>query len=345
MQEQDEDLVQIIRQIREAMGRGATFDPRRLLEKIEILGPSIELSALRANICAEIVDTIGVGWDEWYGRVKAYKEREGHCRVPYSHIENSFKLGIWLANQRANAESIPAVRRQQLDDLGFVWDPFEADWEEGFGHLKAYKEREGHCRVPNGRVENNFKLGTWVANRRAKAQSISAMRRQQLDHLGFIWDPFEADWEAGFNHLKAYREREGDCRVPKDHVENAFALWRWVSKQRSNKKLSEERRRRLQELGFVWDAREASWEEGFSYLKAYKEREGHCRVPDHQEENGFRLGQWVGVQRTYTKSLSQERRRRLDELGFAWDVREADWEQGFNYLKAYKNVKDIAVSL
>src|SRR5262245_43709306 len=42
MQEQDEDLVQIIRELREAKGRGEIFDPQRLSEKIEVLGPSIE---------------------------------------------------------------------------------------------------------------------------------------------------------------------------------------------------------------------------------------------------------------------------------------------------------------
>jgi predicted helicase len=37
MQEQDEDLVQIIRELQEAKGRGEIFNPRRLLEKIEVL--------------------------------------------------------------------------------------------------------------------------------------------------------------------------------------------------------------------------------------------------------------------------------------------------------------------
>src|SRR5438132_14185703 len=69
MQEQDEDLVQIIRELQEAKGRGETFDPQRLMEKIEVLGPSIELSALRANICAEIVGVMGVSWHEMCGRL------------------------------------------------------------------------------------------------------------------------------------------------------------------------------------------------------------------------------------------------------------------------------------
>jgi len=94
-----------------------------------------------------------------------------------------------------------------------------------------------------------------------------------------------------------------------------------------------ERRQRLDELGFIWDPREAEWEEGFSYLKVYRGREGHCRVPQRHKKNGFPLGQWVSRQRQ-SKDLSLERRRQLDDLGFVWDQREADWEEGFNYLKA-----------
>jgi hypothetical protein len=61
--------------LKEASGRGEIFDPRRLSEKIEILGPSVELSTLRSNIFAEIVGAIGVSWDEMYGRLVAYKRQ------------------------------------------------------------------------------------------------------------------------------------------------------------------------------------------------------------------------------------------------------------------------------
>jgi hypothetical protein len=61
------NLAQIIRELQEAKGRGEIFDPRRLSEKIEVLKPSIELSALRLNIFAEIMDSVGNSWDESLG--------------------------------------------------------------------------------------------------------------------------------------------------------------------------------------------------------------------------------------------------------------------------------------
>src|SRR5262249_53428900 len=193
MQEQDEDLVQIIRELQETKGRGEIFDPSRLSEKIEVLGPSIELMTLKSNICAEVINTIGVSWDEWYGRLTLYKNREGHCNVPHAHKESGFNLGYWVNTQRRDKESLSEDRRQRLDKLAFVWDARQARWEENFLHLKAYKEREGHCLVPHAHKENGFKLGSWVNVQRTN-QNLSEERRQRLNKLGFVWDVLESAW-------------------------------------------------------------------------------------------------------------------------------------------------------
>jgi predicted helicase len=184
MQEQDEDLVQIIRELQEAKGRGEIFDPQRLSEKIEVLGPSIELSALRANTFAEIVDTIGVSWDEMFGRLLLFRETQGHCRVPITYKDK--KLAKWVQHQRAfaNKGNLSPFRKRRLDEIGFEWDPFETTWTEGLRYLRMYKEREGHCSVPRPHKENGFRLGQWVGVQRGKKDTMSALRRQQLDELG-----------------------------------------------------------------------------------------------------------------------------------------------------------------
>jgi hypothetical protein len=278
------------------------------------------------------LDNIGFNWDphetdweEGFRYLTMYKERDGDCLVPVDHKENGFRLGQWIRTQRRNADTISTSRRERLDELGFVWDaPHEAGWEEGFRYLKMYREREGHCRVPGSHEEDGYRLGRWVIKRRQRKRSLSKERQRRLDELGFVWDSRETDWAEGFRYLTIYKEREGHCRVPQKHIENGFRLGQWVGVQRGNADtLSAPRRQQLDELGFAWDPLQTDWAEGFRYLTIYKEREGHCRVPAKNKENGYRLGQWVSVQRVNKDTLSAERRQRLDELGFVWSVRQA----------------------
>src|SRR5262249_38827154 len=268
MREQDEVLVQIIQELQEAKGREEIFDLKILSEKVEVLGPSIELSALRSEIFAEIVDAIGLSWDEWYGRLTLYKNREGHCSVPRDYEESGFRLGGWVNNQRHAKNTMPVERRQRLDKLGFIWDSFEADWAEGFSCLKIYKEREGHCRVSQRYIQNGYHLGQWVQVQRKAKVGMSAERREQLDELGFVWDPFDADWDEGFHYLTKYKMRTGHCNVPALHKEEGYRLGGWVrSQRRYPQKVSKERLERLKDIGFVWNQLDANWDEAFQHLK------------------------------------------------------------------------------
>jgi superfamily II DNA or RNA helicase len=113
MREQDEDLVQIICEMQEARGRGELFDPKRLLEKVEVIGPAIELAALRSNIFVEIVNRIGESWDEMFGRLSLFRDKHQHCRVPRNYVDR--KLAYWVFNQRqfGNRGTLSTFRKQR----------------------------------------------------------------------------------------------------------------------------------------------------------------------------------------------------------------------------------------
>ena len=259
------------------------------------------------------------GWEEGFAALKQFKAREGHCDVSQLHIEGTIRLGQWVNRQRNNKNTMSAECRKRLHEIGFNWTPHEQSWEEGFAALTQFKAREGHCYVPLKHLEGTFRLGGWVNAQRNKKNAISAERRQRLDELGFIWNALESEWEEGFVALRQFKVREGHCNVSAKHHEETFRLGQWVTHQRQSKDImSTERRQRLHDIGFNWDVRGAKWEAGFLALKRFKAREGHCNVPAKHREETFRLGQWVGVQRSTKGAMPPERRQRLDEIGSVW---------------------------
>ena len=338
LQEHDEEFVEIIREIKERKGRGEPFDPSRLNEKVQVIGPLVTLDRLSASIAVEIGDRIGVSWDEWFGLLQRFKAREHHCLVPVGHRERTYKLGKWVHNQRSQRDKIPSERRQRLEALGFDWDPMAAVWEEGFAALKKFHRREHHCRIPTRYIEGTFRLGEWVSAQRRQRNSISVERRQRLELLDFDWNRsrFRLAWKDGFVALEQFKAREGHCRIPLRHMEGTFRLGGWVSKQRQNKDaMPVDYRQQLDALGFDWDPLATAWEEGFAALENFKARERHCRVPLRHIEGTFRLGGWVGTQRTEKNTIPVERRQRLELMGFEWDPFASDWEQGFAALQKF----------
>jgi hypothetical protein len=220
------------------------------------------------------------------------------------------------------------MRRQRLEALpGWSWDVLSDQWEEGFSHLKMFSEREGHCRVPKGyKTDDGYGLGQWVGVQRGTKDTIQPARRQRLEALPrWSWDPRSDRWEVGFSHLREFSDREKHCRVAHLYkTDDGYRLGQRVNEQRTNKDTMEaDRRQRLESLlRWSWDAHSDKWEDGFSYLKMFSEREGHCRVPDaYKTDDGYRLGKWVGVQRRTKNKMDPDRRQRLEALpGWVWKV-------------------------
>jgi hypothetical protein len=241
--------------------------------------------------------------------------------------DDGFPLGNWVGHKRETQDRLSPERRQQLNELGIVFDLVKRRKEGGLNYLRAYKQREGHCRVPLlFKTEDGYLLGRWVSNQRQNKEKMSAELRRRLDELGFVWDKIDRDqkWQDGLSKLKAYKEREGHCRVPYGFkTADGFRLGKWTSSQRHGRdKLSPGRRQILDDLGFVWDPFKKDWEDGLGQLRAYKKREGHCRVPFYfTTEDGYLLGRWVGNQRQNKDKMSAEFRRQLDEVGFVWKVK------------------------
>ena len=337
MLENDDDLVDLIRETQEAKGRGDKFNPRRLHKKIEVLGPAIDLDELRRSIDVQIVDRLGTSWDRFFGLLQKFRKFEGHCCVAAKHQIDGLKLGGWVQSQRSKKDSLTPDQLKRLNSLGFSWNPLTEQWEQHFAALQKFRKREGHCRVPDSHQEDRLKLGQWVRLQRSRKDGLTPDRLERLNTLGFSWDPYAEQWEQNFVALQKFRKREGHCRVERGRKVDGLKLGLWVAGQRSNKHgLTSERLKRLNSLSFSWNLLNEQWEQNFVALQKFRKREGHCRVERGHQVDGLNLSFWVNAQRRKKDSLTPDQIKRLNSLGFNLDPYAEQWEQNFAALQKFR---------
>ena len=84
--------------------------------------------------------------------------------------------------------------------------------------------------------------------------------------------------------------------------------------------------------GWSWDPFADLWEEGFRRLVQYVERTGNALVQvAYTTDDGYKLGQWVKVQRREHSNgaLDADRERRVEGLnGWTWDTLDERPAQG-----------------
>ena len=220
-------------------------------------------------------------------------------------------------------------RKDMLDEIGFCWDVLESAWQKKYALLKKYREREGDCLVPDRHVEAGKRLGKWVFNQRQSLRNgrMTSGHKEMLDEIGFCWDVHEYEWERSFKLLEQFSKREGHCDVPHKHEEDGQPLGIWLVNQKTSQKkgaLEKSRQERLEKLGVNWNLQEMrnnrKWMHKYNLLVKFKEREGHCRVPQKHVEKGENLGRWLTKQKHAHKKgkLVPERYQKLLDLGVEW---------------------------
>jgi hypothetical protein len=308
-------------------------------------------------------------WEVRLSELAEYRSIHGHCNVPYNCNKKS-KLATWVANQRSQyklhqegkASQITTFRIQELESVGFEWKLcLTAAWELRLSELADYRRTQGHCNVPC-KYSKNTKLATWVGTQRShyklhlegKASSMTNLRIQELNRLGFEWNRSGATWEDRLSELADYRKIHGHCNVPKRCRKNS-KLGAWIGIQRKQYKSHREgktspmtnfRIQALESLGFEWSCFGATWEERLSELADYRNIQGHCNVPQHDSKN-LKLATWIANQRMQyklhlegkTSYMTTFRIQELESLGFEWSCIGATWEGHLSELAEYRRIR------
>jgi len=150
----------------------------------------------------------------------------------------------------------------------------EEKWKDYIKDLKAFKEKHGHCKVP----QKFPRLGQWVHHVRCAQKAIqqgkpyslklTPERITELESLGFVWGESRPCWNDHIDHLKEFQQQHGHTLVPANFPENT-GLSKWVRRVRvayslmqqgkfkkgATIKLTPERINQLKSIGFVWNTK------------------------------------------------------------------------------------------
>tara|TARA_R110000868_G_scaffold266583_1_gene525794 strand:- start:1704 stop:2339 length:636 start_codon:yes stop_codon:yes gene_type:complete len=197
-------------------------------------------------------------WKKHCAELRAFKRKYGHTNVPRKYPTNKALRGFvqYYRNCYKN-NTLPQAKINELNAVGFIWDPIQYLWSIQFNELQAYQQKYGHTNVPAKSTEYPT-LSNWVHNTRSryKEKLLSQCWINKLNTIGFTWHFTSPNaWEKQYAELQAFKQKFGHTQIPWQPKES-LKLARWVAKNRYNykhDKLSQERIDKLNAIGFVWE--------------------------------------------------------------------------------------------
>ena len=150
------------------------------------------------------------------------------------------------------------------------------------------------------------------------------------------------NWDFWYGLLETYVKENSNSKVPQRYItDGGYRLGSWVGEQRKDYKnscLPLDRAKRLELIDdWTWYVLDEQWDAAFNELVKFQKERKTTLVPHrYQLEDGFKLGQWVTVQRRKKDELSPEKVAKLNSIeGWIWGVLDERWELGYSELSDY----------
>ncbi|MFF4291390.1 Helicase associated domain protein [Streptomyces sp. NPDC001633] len=282
----------------------------------------------------QVLDTEREDWTRGLAAAQRWRRREGHLRVPLGAMEGPYPLGRWIRRQRAAyaAGTMAGRRAADLDALGMVWDPAEADWQDNVEAARLFYARYGTLAAPRSAVvaepggeaaralegpsgATGRPVGQWLSNCR-RPGALTPERAAELAAIDEDWRPeWSVDWQRHYAWVRALITEGGAAagEITPGVTVHGADVGRWLEQQRQSAAwaaLSAEQRGRLTVLGVepaaeapqraaAGGGRAAAWERGVAAARAYLEREGTL----------------VGVPRAHVEAIVHEGEPHAVKLG------------------------------
>ncbi len=294
----------------------------------------------------------------------------------YEPDPNGFALGHWMEVQRARYRNneLPEESKKLLEsiEINAFARKADFDWDKNFKLAKAYLDHHGDLNISQNFCTKDgytydadgFHLGQWLNNQKHhyRQQKLTLERQKKLEEIGVRLKPIclDALWDQKCTLLKVYHQHYKDFKIPKsfrttngyEQDDKGIPLGQWLNaqyQQYAKGYLSEDRKKKLEELGLKMDTKrpETHWDEKYELAKIYYQHHGNLAIPARfRTQNGYEsdpsgvlLGKWFHHQlEGYKKGiLSKEHQEKLEAIGaiFTAKTSQAKWQEQFELVRMY----------
>ena len=295
-----------------------------------------------------ILDPIEEEWNRRYEQYKRYiMDNNGNPYIPERTDYEGEHLGIWVYSQCALYKSgkMSQEHYEKLQSIGCIFGPAEDEWDRRYEQYKRYiEDNNGNPCISCKMDYEGEHLGIWVSVQRKmyKSGKILQEHYEKLQSVGFSFDPIEEEWNRRYEQYKRYiMDNGGNPYIPGKLDYEGEHLGEWVLRQRAmykSGKLSVERYKKLQSVGFILDSKENEWNRCYELYKRYiMDNDGNPYIPREINYEGEHLGRWGYTQRAMYKSgkLPVEHYEKLKSVGFIFDPVEEEWNRHYEQYKRY----------
>ena len=140
-------------------------------------------------------------WDEKYEELKQYYQAHGNTLVPARYVGN-YSLSRWVETQRRQyslrnknkPSTLTDERIQLLNELEFVWDPYQVRWMERYNELVEFQRLNGQFAMPSRANEPSLRRWLYLQGKQyrqmmdGKPSKMTAERKELLDQVGMDWN-------------------------------------------------------------------------------------------------------------------------------------------------------------
>lgn len=130
-------------------------------------------------------------WDIGYNTLLEYIKETGTTIIPKRDKYHDYPLGAWCQTQRDDYKNgkLKETRISRLNDIGFIWNIFEYEWNRKLEMLVRYA-KTNNCDVNISRrtVIDGEKIGVWLFIQRNcyKEGILTVERKKKLEDIGII---------------------------------------------------------------------------------------------------------------------------------------------------------------